>query len=172
VTGSDEPRDPFGRRAFFSQAPIGGVDARPPAGVGPEPAARKRATEGRRALFSVPEPAEVCDEPPQAGSSAQPVAAGPPESSGRAEKPGAPEPARPLGPAATPPRAEGGSVVGHAVVECRTCREHTTISVAALAVKLIPSIWLPTRPWPHLMRCPSCNRLSWCRVKWGLSLRP
>ena len=53
-----------------------------------------------------------------------------------------------------------------AVVHCRTCLAATPVSLVALGRSLIPSLWLPTRPWPRLMRCPACHRTSWCRIDW------
>lgn len=53
-----------------------------------------------------------------------------------------------------------------AVVRCRTCLEATPVSLVSLGFALIPSLWLPTRPWPRLMRCPACHRVSWCRIDW------
>ncbi len=52
------------------------------------------------------------------------------------------------------------------VVECRTCLNRTPMSLVGLGLSLVPSLWLPTRPWPRLMRCPSCHRVSWCRIEW------
>lgn len=66
-----------------------------------------------------------------------------------------------LPPEETPAAARRG-----AVVHCRTCLAATPVSLAALGRSLVPSLWLPTRPWPRLMRCPSCHRLSWCRIDW------
>lgn len=59
-----------------------------------------------------------------------------------------------------------GRPTGAAVVHCRTCLAATTMSLPAVARALIPSLWLPTRPWPRLMRCPACHRMSWCRIDW------
>jgi hypothetical protein len=53
-----------------------------------------------------------------------------------------------------------------AVVHCRTCLEATPVSLVSLGLALMPSLWLPTRPWPRLMRCPACHRVSWCRIDW------
>jgi hypothetical protein len=53
-----------------------------------------------------------------------------------------------------------------AVVRCRTCLEATPVSLVSLGLALMPSLWLPTRPWPRLMRCPACHRVSWCRIDW------
>ena len=56
---------------------------------------------------------------------------------------------------------------GQAVVQCRTCRASTPMSWPAVARALIPSVWVPMRPWPRLMRCPACHRVAWCRIDWG-----
>lgn len=53
-----------------------------------------------------------------------------------------------------------------AVVHCRTCLEATPVSLVSLGLAMVPSLWLPTRPWPRLMRCPACHRVSWCRIDW------
>ena len=72
---------------------------------------------------------------------------------------------------AAPALAAGGEEDIHAglttvVVECRTCRTRTPMSLFGLGLSLVPSLWLPTRPWPRLMRCPSCDRVAWCRIEW------
>lgn len=51
-----------------------------------------------------------------------------------------------------------------AVVHCRTCLAATPLSLPALGLALVPSLWIPGRPWSRLMRCPACHRVSWCRV--------
>jgi hypothetical protein len=53
-----------------------------------------------------------------------------------------------------------------AVVHCRTCLAATEVSLPALGLALVPSLWIPTRPWPRLMRCPACHRVAWCRIDW------
>jgi hypothetical protein len=55
---------------------------------------------------------------------------------------------------------------GGIVIECGACRARTPIGVMGLARQLIPSVWVPTRRLSRLMRCPSCRRLTWCRVDW------
>jgi hypothetical protein len=105
---------------------------------------------GRRALFSDP------SAPP--GFDPGEPAAGPPPSTGRRalfSPPGPPDP----GPDEPVGRLE-------AVVHCRTCLTATPMSIPAVAWGLVPSLWLPTRPWPRLMRCPACRRVSWCRIDW------
>lgn len=64
----------------------------------------------------------------------------------------------------TPAAPEPGHLT--AVVHCRTCLSATPMSLAALGLSLVPSLWVPTRPWPRLMRCPACHRVSWCRIDW------
>jgi hypothetical protein len=65
------------------------------------------------------------------------------------------------------PPAEGQApVAGRAVVECRTCLARSTVPLAALAFRLVPSLWVPARYWSRLMRCPSCGRVSWCHLDW------
>ncbi len=61
------------------------------------------------------------------------------------------------------PRVSGRSVV----VTCRTCRARTPLSFADAIRRLVPSVWLPLRPWSRWMRCPSCGTFSWCRVQWS-----
>lgn len=74
------------------------------------------------------------------------------------------------GPAETPaperPDEEIHAGLTTVVVACRTCLNRTPMSLPGLGLSLIPSLWLPTRPWPRLMRCPSCHRVSWCRIEW------
>lgn len=66
----------------------------------------------------------------------------------------------------TPAGAEQGERTATAVVHCRTCLASTPMSLPAVTLALIPSLWLPTRPWPRLMRCPACHRVAWCRIDW------
>ena len=68
-----------------------------------------------------------------------------------------------------PARGGDGQAVpsrSSAVVHCRTCLAATPVSLPSLGVSLVPSLWLPTRPWPRLMRCPACHHMSWCRIEW------
>ena len=45
------------------------------------------------------------------------------------------------------------------------------MGLTALAVQLVPSVWVPLRRWSRLMRCPSCRHLTWCRLRLaGLTL--
>ena len=64
------------------------------------------------------------------------------------------------------PEPAAGTPSGSVVVHCRTCLAATPMSLPAVGLALIPSLWLPTRPWPRLMRCPACERASWCRIDW------
>jgi hypothetical protein len=62
----------------------------------------------------------------------------------------------------TPPRRKGD-----AVVECDACGAHTPVAKVALPLKLLPSAFVPFRRHPHLMRCPACRAVTWCRVDWS-----
>lgn len=133
---------------------------------------------GRRALFSGPyDPGLATGEgdagaapPADAGRSARrPVAPGrpaaePPPAGRRAFFSDAGRPAET--PAPGRPGEEVRAGLTTVVVECRTCLNRTPMSLPGLGLSLIPSLWLPSRPWPRLMRCPSCHRVSWCRIEW------
>ena len=110
-----------------------------------------RPTRGREALFSAPTesnrpPADQIVDPEKATGRRALFSSTEPMTSGSSD-------------AAAPGR-------GHAVVHCRTCLAATPVSLPALGRSLVPSLWLPTRPWPRLMRCPACHRTSWCRIDW------
>ncbi len=111
------------------------------AGSGPEGARGGRRV-GRRALFS------DAQEGSAVGTGATEVAAG----------------RRALFSSTEPAQQSPGPAT--AVVHCRTCLAATPMSLPALGLALIPSLWLPTRPWPRLMRCPACRRAAWCRIDW------
>ena len=148
---------------------------------------------GRRALFSGPYDSGLAtgegrneservnrenDVEPAAYSSAAPVGPGVSEemSGRRAFFSGAPLPSGAGRSSGSAPGASGARTAGTgedihaglttAVVECRTCLDRTPISLLGLGLSLVPSLWLPTRPWPRLMRCPACHRVSWCRIEW------
>ena len=57
------------------------------------------------------------------------------------------------------------------VVDCGTCGVRRPVSLPGLTMHLTPSVWLPTRPFSLWMRCPSCRRMTWCRVDWLAWLR-
>lgn len=108
---------------------------------GDQPAGPKRARPGRQALFTdagaPPAPATGNAGPGRRAVFSDTAAAGP-----------------------------AGADRTTAVVHCRTCLAATKVSLASLGVALLPSLWVPTRPWPRLMRCPACHRTSWCRIDW------
>jgi hypothetical protein len=52
------------------------------------------------------------------------------------------------------------------VVECGACGVRTPLRLLRLPCQLTPSLWVPTRRLSHLMRCPNCRRLAWCRLDW------
>lgn len=61
-----------------------------------------------------------------------------------------------------PPRRRGD-----VVVECASCGAHTPVPRLALPRTLLPSVFVPFRRHPHLLRCPGCRAIAWCRVAWG-----
>ncbi len=153
MSGSDGPDRP-------------GVPARPASGSRP----------GRRALFSGPYDSGLATgqggepEGQPAGPARRSASGGPPpeppagrraffsDTSGRAGPTGRP------GAAFDDTEVRPGLTT--VVVECRTCLQRTPMSLVGLGLSLVPSLWLPTRPWPRLMRCPACRRVSWCRIEW------
>lgn len=61
----------------------------------------------------------------------------------------------------------GPQRAGTVLVSCRSCRATSRISLADLALRLATgSFWWPLRRSSHWMRCPSCERRSWCAVNW------
>ena len=111
----------------------------------------KRTRPGRQALFSngsAPEMSTPAAEGKRAlFSDPSPVAAH------------APTPGRRTGPEPVPDRT-------NAVIHCRTCLAATRVSIASLGISLLPSVWMPTRPYPRLLKCPACHHRSWCRIEW------
>jgi hypothetical protein len=64
---------------------------------------------------------------------------------------------------AGPPRA------GTVLVECSACRARARISLADLGLRMLNlSAFLPTRrSHPYWLRCPTCDKRTWCRVGWS-----
>lgn len=75
-----------------------------------------------------------------------------------------------------PPAGEGRQALfsaaprrkGTVVVECSTCDARSPMPLAALGIRLVPSLWLPVpgREFTRLMRCPACNQATWCKIHW------
>jgi hypothetical protein len=62
----------------------------------------------------------------------------------------------------------GERQVGTVIVECGTCEVRTRTSMISLGVRMLPlTAWLPARRHPHLMRCPACGSMTWCRIGWN-----
>ena len=61
-------------------------------------------------------------------------------------------------------RRPGGTLL----VDCSTCRRETPVSPVQLVRAALPfSLHLPlVRRFHSLMRCPSCGRRTWVRVRW------
>jgi hypothetical protein len=62
----------------------------------------------------------------------------------------------------TGPR-QGGTVV----VTCAGCRARTRVNLTDLGLRwLTGTVWIPGRRNGHWMRCPGCQRRTWCSVAW------
>ena len=119
---------------------------------------------GRRALFGAPPPGTemTAGDAPAAGRRALFSAAPAGFSAAPAGFSAAPAPS-----AQEEPENRGRRVA----VECGSCRARTPLGLLSAVGHLIPSVWVPTRRLSRLMRCPSCGRLTWCRVDWWGLLR-
>lgn len=53
------------------------------------------------------------------------------------------------------------------VIECGRCQARTPVPLMELGPRLVPSLWLPGRPFSRLLRCPAGGHLAWCRIHWG-----
>lgn len=61
----------------------------------------------------------------------------------------------------------GPRQVGTVIVECSSCGTRTRSTLVDLGVRLLSiSAWLPGRRHSHWMRCPGCDRHTWCRIGW------
>ena len=121
---------------------------------------------GRRALFGPP-PDTV--EGGGAGTSAV-AGSGSGSSNGYPTEPESGESGRralfsgtPVGPKTA---AAAGPHLSQVRVACASCGESTAIGLAALAVQLVPSVWVPFRRQSRYMRCPQCRHMAWCRLSW------
>jgi hypothetical protein len=54
----------------------------------------------------------------------------------------------------------------HVRVTCRSCRTATDLEPLGVLRSLVGSLWWPLGAWNHRMRCPSCDRVGWCRLEW------
>lgn len=56
---------------------------------------------------------------------------------------------------------------GTVVVICGDCHARSRVTLVDLGVRLASiSFWLPTKRHPHWMRCPACDRHTWCSIAW------
>lgn len=63
----------------------------------------------------------------------------------------------------------GPAEVGTVLVDCSGCHARTRIGLGDVAVRLASfSLFLPLLrgDHPHRIKCPSCHRMSWCRIGW------
>ncbi|HEY7281365.1 MAG TPA: hypothetical protein VID47_07190 [Actinomycetota bacterium] len=58
---------------------------------------------------------------------------------------------------------------GTFIVECSACRRETPVTAGDLIRLGIPSLHFPfVKRFPSLMRCPSCGRRTWLRIRWRI----
>ncbi|MBK9180013.1 MAG: hypothetical protein IPM45_10685 [Acidimicrobiales bacterium] len=56
---------------------------------------------------------------------------------------------------------------GTVVVECDACGARARLALVDLGMRMLPvTLWLPVRRHAHWLRCPTCERRSWCRIGW------
>jgi hypothetical protein len=56
---------------------------------------------------------------------------------------------------------------GTVVVECAACGEHKRVQTSEAVARILRvSLWVPLIKHNRWMRCPSCERRTWCRVGW------
>lgn len=56
---------------------------------------------------------------------------------------------------------------GTVVVDCASCNVRSRTSIANVGLRLFTgSAWIPGRSHSHWMRCPVCERRTWCSVGW------
>lgn len=61
----------------------------------------------------------------------------------------------------------GPRQVGTVVVTCSSCRARSRINLTDLGLRwLTGTVWIPGRKDGHWMKCPACNRRTWCRIGW------
>jgi hypothetical protein len=56
---------------------------------------------------------------------------------------------------------------GTVVVTCGGCKARTRVNLTDLGLRwLTGTVTIPGRRFGHWMRCPSCQRRTWCSVGW------
>lgn len=56
---------------------------------------------------------------------------------------------------------------GTVIVDCSSCEVRSRVSLVDIGLRIMQlSVWLPGRRHSRFMRCPSCNRRTWCRILW------
>ena len=57
---------------------------------------------------------------------------------------------------------------GTVVVTCSACKARSRINFTDLGLRwLTGTVWIPGRRDGHWMRCPSCQKRTWCSVAWN-----
>ncbi len=108
-------------------------------------------------MFSDPAGARRGDEPPPPAPGRRAFFSAEGPATGRAPNP-------PPGAGDVPD--PGSHMAATVVVECRSCRQETVVSLGQALRRLVPSLWLPFGRYNRLMRCPGCGRVAWCRIDW------
>ncbi len=56
---------------------------------------------------------------------------------------------------------------GSVALTCSSCHQTAVLTYRQTARALLPSVYLPLprRSYPSLLRCPSCSRLTWQRLR-------
>ena len=56
---------------------------------------------------------------------------------------------------------------GTVIVSCSDCRARPRINLSDLGLRWMSGmVWFPGRRNSHWMRCPSCQKRTWCAVGW------
>lgn len=56
---------------------------------------------------------------------------------------------------------------GTVVVTCSSCSARSRINLTDLGLRwLTGTVWIPGRRDGHWMRCPACDRRTWCSIGW------
>ena len=53
------------------------------------------------------------------------------------------------------------------LIECSSCQVESRVSITDALVRVMElTLWFPWRRFGRWMTCPSCDRRTWCRVRW------
>lgn len=61
----------------------------------------------------------------------------------------------------------GPRQTGTVVVRCSSCQAASRINLTDLGLRFLTgTLWIPGRRDGHWMRCPSCQKRTWCSIGW------